>query len=337
MRELRGCPGAEHFCWWLRAWAPDATDDLRDEAGEHVELAAKATIGSLFPGFDTVAATGSAVRRLVGWRTSRFGHQVVTYEAVDGSRYDLIADINPDTGMLAHPTSMRSVGGTDLEVRDLADLDGVETGRLHRLFESAYRGADHGFLDRRLASLTTVCVAWADTTPVGFCATTGIDAADLPCVGRRTFTDGGITCIDPAAQRTGLGLAFGRQLSRTWDGDWPEITVNHFATPVSFHALLRVRSWAWPGNDIRQVTVALATPTHSQRLVGAAFAERGGATAYQADRWVIRTGQPAGETTTVATGLDPLYTQLFNRVDRAKGETLLGTFWADQPPAAWHR
>ena len=80
---------------------------------------------------------------------------------------------------------------------------------------------------------------------------------------------------------------------------------------------------------------SLANPTSCQRAVGAALAELGGATSYDADNWVMRTGQPAGASTTVPHDLHPEYAKLFAPVDRTRGDALLVVFWYNNPPPEW--
>ncbi len=332
MDVLKGCPGAAHFLWWLRAWTP-CTPPTSELEAEHVALSDGLSIETPLPGFHMVRTTERAVGRVLGWRTSRFGYQVVTYQGADGRTYDLVADLDPVTGRLAHPAVMPSINGIDLSIQGLGELGAADVARLHGLFEAAYTAADHNYLDWRFASLNTVITAWSGQSAVGFSAY-AIGEVDLPCVGHRTFSDGGITCIHPSAQGRSIGLAFGTSW-RLFDGVRPELALNHFATPVTLHAMLRVGSYQWPGNDISTVATALTAATPCQRAVGAEVARRAGAISYDATRWVLRTGHPAGETTTKPTGLDPLYTKIFEALDRTKGDTLLGVFWTVEPPAVW--
>jgi hypothetical protein len=106
---LDGCPGAEHFAWWLAAcWEGAAKTDLAS-VPEHLTLGDEGPSPEGFVDrFQDVATGDEAIVELIEWRTSRFGDQVVTYRSRNDRRYDLVASLDPTTGRLLGARSMRS-------------------------------------------------------------------------------------------------------------------------------------------------------------------------------------------------------------------------------------
>ena len=330
---LAGCPGGDHFAWWLDAWRP-GTVFAPAELLLHVIADVDRVIEADFE-FGQVAAGSRAVAEVAGWRVTRFSETVVTYRALDGRRYDLVAEVDGATGRLVRPRAMRSANGADLCRRPIAELTAKELAGIHEVFGAAYRDANHEWLDRRLRGLDGIGIGWRDEAMVGFVASSSARDVELPVIGHRRVTDGGITCIHPFAQGTGLANALGQAMIRSRPGGDPDIVVNHYATPVTLRAMFHIGHYTWPGNNIREAAAALASPAPCQRRVGAALAEQGGATAYDAEHWVLRGGQPAGDSVTDPVDLEPEYLQLFDHVDRSRGETLLGVFWITPPPPEW--
>jgi hypothetical protein len=330
---LDGCPAGEHFGWWLNAWRR-GSNVAPSELARHLEVTSDRVTDADFE-FGQVAAGGRAVAEVLGWRSTRFGSMVVTYRGDDGRLYDLVAEVDGVTGRLVRPRAMRSANGAEISVRPCADLSSDERAEIHDVFAEAYRDADHGWLDRRLDGLGSVGVGWRDGRIAGFVASSAAQKIELPLIGEQRVTDGGVTCIRPNAQGTGLANAIGQEMIRTRPGGDPDIVVNHYATPVTLRAMFHIGRYQWPGNNIHEAAATLATPTHSQRLVGAALAQRGGAIDYDADHWVLRGGQPAGESVTDPVDLEAEYDQLFRHIDRSRGDTLLGVFWITQPPPQW--
>ena len=104
---LGDCPGAEHFAWWLDAWSPGAGDssgDLRLHLVDDTDRVNDAAFE-----FARVAGGDRAVGGVVGWRATRFNQIVVTYHGLDGRNYDLVAEVDPATGLRVMELSERIV------------------------------------------------------------------------------------------------------------------------------------------------------------------------------------------------------------------------------------
>src|SRR5579884_4135084 len=118
--ELRNCPGADHFAWWLDAWSPGAADSS-DELALHLVEDTDRVNDAAFE-FSRVAGGDRAVAEVLGWRGTRFDEVVVTYRGLDGRNYDLVAEVEGATGRLIHPRAMRSANGADLTRRRVDEL-----------------------------------------------------------------------------------------------------------------------------------------------------------------------------------------------------------------------
>jgi hypothetical protein len=282
-----------------------------------------------------VRTSPQAVVEVVGWRTSAFGTQVVTYRAADSRLYDLVTRFDDTSGVIADFRTMRSANGADIGAQPIAELTDSEWEAVKACFVHAVRSADVGYLDRRFADLTTIGLAWRDGRLLGFSAV-GMREADLPFIGHRSFLDCGLTCVDPNAQEAGISNAVGTIAMQYAPFELPnEFALLNFATPVMLRAAFRFGRSSWPGTTIAEVAAAMASPTATQRAVGQAIADLYGASSYDADHWVMRASQPFGESGADPHDLEPEYADLFRHVDRGAGDTLLGTFWWSDPPPAW--
>lgn len=335
---LDGCPGAEHFAWWLAScWEGASRIDLVS-VGEHLALGDEGPPPEwLVDRFQDVATGDEAIVELIGWRTSRFGDQIVTYRSRDDRRYDLVASIDPATGRLLGGRPMRSANGVDIGAKPVAELTPHEWAGVHQVFEASFRDADPGFVERRVRQLPTIAMGWRDDEMLGFSAV-GVLQADMGPIGIHSYFDSGLLCIDPSAHNLGLSNAIGSLAIQATPGmNLPQFTLYHFATPVTLRASFRFGRVTWPGNTIQEVALAMASPTSCQKEVGSMMAELAGARSYDADHWVIHSAHPAGETTAVPADLEPEYAQLFAHVDTKQGDTLLGMFWWEEPPEHWFR
>jgi hypothetical protein len=333
--SLDGCPGTEHLVWLLTQWTPGAASVDPASIGDHFSLVDAPPPEALAAWWHQMATSNAAVAEVLGWRSSRFGQQVVTYRALDGRDYDYVSTVEPGTGRLVGSSPTRSANGVDIGATPVAALTDEDRAAVHVVFGTAFRDADHDALDDRLGKLQTVALGWRDTDLLGFAAV-GMREADLPVIGHRSFLDCGITCVDPAVRNRGLSNAIGSEAMRADPRDLPnEFALLHFATPVTLRAAFRFGRSTWPGTTIAEVAAALESPTSCQRAVGAALAELSGATEYDAEHWVLRAGRPMGDSTADPTDLEPEYAQLFTHVDPRRGDALLGVFWWIDPPSEW--
>ena len=77
------------------------------------------------------------------------------------------------------------------------------------------------------------------------------------------------------------------------------------------------------------------SPSDLQRQVGTAVAALYGTGHFDTDTFVCRgSGRPVG-TPVLEVQASEHETQLFNHVDRSRGDTLLALAWVSRPPARW--
>lgn len=335
--DLGDCPGREHVEWWLTATSVGATRVTAEDVDDHLGEGFGAPPGRMVEILQSIAGGPPGVVEVGEWRRGRFADAVVAYRGADGRDYDLVVTVDASTGKLALARSMRSAGGADVGYKDPADLTDDERAQVHRVFDNAFRGADHTYLERTLARMSSIGLGFRDDDVLGFCACTQAEL-ELPGLGRRIFNDAGLTCVDPGARLSGLSNAIGHMaLAGMKIIGMPDFAMLHYSTPVTVKATFSFTGGGagWPGKDIEEwVANYRMSPTANQRAAGTAIAEYLHAEEYDDEHWVlIGTGHPI-ESTAVP-NLEPAYLELFEHVDLDRGDQLLALFWQEPPPEWW--
>ena len=335
--NLGDCPGREHVEWWLTATRVGAAPVAAEDVADHLSDGFGAPPDRMVEILQSIAGGNQGMVEVGGWRTSRFADAVIAYRGADGRDCDLVITVDPSTGKLALARSMRSAGGADVGYKDPADLTPDERAQVHRVFDTAFRQADHSYLDRTLARMSSIGLGFRDQELLGFCTCTQAEL-DFPGLGRRIFNDAGLTCVDPAARLSGLTNGIGHMaLAGMKIIGMPDFAMLHYVTPVTAKGTFSfVGSGAgWPGSNIEEWVANYRTsPTINQRAAGQTIAAYLHAEDYDDEHWVlIGTGRPLQST--AVPNLEPAYFELFEHVDLNRGDQLLALFWPQPPPEWW--
>src|SRR5262249_44990780 len=145
----------------------------------------------------SISSGNQGVVAIGDWRKSRFADAVIAYRGADGRDCDLVITVDPPSGKLALARAMRSASAADVGYKDPADLTDDERAQVHRVFDTAFQQADHTYLERTLARMSSIGMGFRDQELLGFCTCTQAEL-DFPGLGRRIFNDAGLTCVDPA-------------------------------------------------------------------------------------------------------------------------------------------
>lgn len=217
------------------------------------------------------------------------------------------------------------------------DLTDADRARAHALFEVAYGGANHEYLDASIQRLGHVALAFvesdggADGWLVGF-AIGGARVLDLPRLGPSPVALAGVACVADEARRQGLfrrmemaavGAAF------TAAGVPPAervLACGRMAHPVSFRSM-RTQAGVVP--------VAGLVPSAWHQEVAQAVVKAYGAPGFDPVTFVCKgSGAPVGEPR-LDYEVEPEEWEVFRPVDRSRGDTLLGMCWTPDAPPGW--
>ena len=219
--------------------------------------------------------------------------------------------------------------GLEFEVLEAKALSSKKRGELLGLFEANYRHVNPTFLDKSLATLRHVALAYTNGLAVGF-ALAETRVMDLPRLPSQLVGLAGISCIAPELRRRGLffhlaALAFGA----TNVPETPRrLLCGRTAHPAAFRTISR-----FPG----AVPEAGRPPTPWQQEVGTAVAEAYGVHDFDPRTFVcIGDGQPIGYPR-IEFDVEPHEWKAFEPVDRDRGDSLLALSWVPDSPPGWER
>jgi hypothetical protein len=215
----------------------------------------------------------------------------------------------------------------EFEVFEAKALSTTKRDELLRLFEANYRQPNAAFLDRSLATLRHVALAYSNEVAVGF-ALAETRVIDLPRLPGQVVGLAGLSCIAPEFRRRGLfnqlaRLAFGltevpatRRL----------LLCGRTAHPAAFRTIGR-----FPG----AVPEAGRRPTPWQQEVGEAIARAYGVHEFDPETFVcVGDGHPIGYPR-IEFDVEPDEWKVFEPVDRDRGDSLLALGWVPNGPASW--
>lgn len=215
----------------------------------------------------------------------------------------------------------------EFAVREAHSLSDRERADLCHLFDANYRRANADFLEKSLQRLRHVATATRDGVAVGFgLAETRV--IDLPRLPAQVVRLAGICCIAPEVRRRGL---FG-ELERLAMTATPlpeggrHVICGRMAHPAAARTILRIPS---------SVPRAGVRPTSWQREVGEAIAEVYGVHAFDPETFVcVGPGRPIGYPR-IEVEVEPHEWEIFQPVDRERGDALLAVAWLPDAPPGW--
>jgi len=220
------------------------------------------------------------------------------------------------------------VSNLEVRVGASAATSPAEIEDVLRLFEACYRRANREYVERSLGTLRNVATARDGDLLVGFClGETRI--MEVPRLGAHTVALPGICCIARVWRRRGLS---GRLVG---------LSMGHEAPPTIGERLLIGARMAHPASSRRASRAQSVVPkrgirpTHWQQEVGWAVARAYGATDFDTEHFVIRgTGAPIGYPD-MEIDAEAEEWELFEHVDRDRGDALLTITWAPAAPPGW--
>jgi len=224
-------------------------------------------------------------------------------------------------------TVPRDLSGLDLTLKETAALSEEERRALLSLFQSSYRQANPSFLEKSLQTLRWAALAHQEGRPVGF-ALAETRVMDLPRLPGQVVSLAGICCVRKEHRRRGL---FGELERRAFTAQgMPEAPRRLFCGRMAHPAALRT---------IAQIPTVLPRvghrPTPWQQEVGQAIAAAYGVHGFDPETFVcIGSGEPIGSPD-IDQDVEPHEWELFEPVDRDRGDALLAIAWAPDVPPGW--
>jgi hypothetical protein len=218
--------------------------------------------------------------------------------------------------------------GVELTVASSDALSPSARDALQRLFAIAYDEADSEYLDRSLTTLPWVSMASAEGELVGF-SLGDLRELDLPGVGPTPCLLAGLACVDPRHRRHGL-FRYLSNLSLRAAGvpppDRVALGAGRMAHPASMR-MVAVAPTLVPKPGVR--------PSPLQRAVGQCVADAYGVTSFDPETFVCRgSGRPIGFPK-MRQDVEPHEWEVFEPVDRSRGDSLLALVWHGDPPDGW--
>ncbi len=215
----------------------------------------------------------------------------------------------------------------DFRVTGGCALSAQERGDLLSLFERSYRQADPSFLEKSLERLRYVATAARRGVLVGF-ALGETRLMKLPRLPAQTVSLAGIACVAPEFRRRGLFSKLG--LLALTPGAVPEtprrLVCGRMAHPAALRTIGRIPT-AVPKRGVR--------PTYWQQNVGRTIAEAYGVCGFDPTTFVcIGNGTPIGYPR-IELDVEPHEWDLFQPVDRDRGDALLTIAWVPDAPPGW--
>ena len=221
----------------------------------------------------------------------------------------------------------RDLSGLDLTVKETDALSEAERDTLLALFRSSYRQANPAFLEKSLQRLRFAALAHQGGSPVGF-ALAETRLMDLPRLPAQVVSLAGICCVEREHRRRGLfgeleRLAFS---AREVPAAPRRLFCGRMAHPAALRTIGRIPT-VLPRAGHR--------PTPWQQEVGQAIAEAYGVHGFDPETFVcIGTGEPIGYPD-IDQDVEPHEWELFEPVDRDRGDALLAIAWAPDTPPGW--
>lgn len=220
-----------------------------------------------------------------------------------------------------------SLSEFQFRVMPSSEAEAGDLAAIAELFKGAYRQANLAYLEKSLARLGYLALAYHEGQAAGF-ALGETRLMELPRLPDQVVALAGICCIGMAFRRRGL---FGRLEALALSAARAPraeraLSCGRMAHPASFRGMSRSPSVV-PKPGVR--------PTKWQKEVGQAVAEAYGVYGFDPETFVcIGNGTPIGyPVIDIEAGPDEW--QVFEAVDRDRGDSLLGISWGQNPPPGW--
>ncbi len=224
--------------------------------------------------------------------------------------------------------SEREFPGFEFRTLPTDALSAADLRLLAGLFDTCFRLADQAHLERVLGMLRFVSVTLHGETPAGF-SIGDVRVMDLPRLRQQNVMLGGLTCVVPEFQRRGLMIEMATRNIIASEPRWAErmLFCVRYGHPVAFRSVVARHESGVPRPGVR--------PTAWQREVGKAIADAYGVERFDPDTFVCRgAGSPIGYPV-VEIDVEPADWEVFRRVDRERGDSLLGIVWRPDGPPGW--
>lgn len=226
------------------------------------------------------------------------------------------------------PATERLFPGFAFRTLPIDSLGAAERRLLSELFDASFENADQVHLQALLKKLRTVSVAWCGDRAVGF-TMSDVRIMDLPRLPEQTVMLGALTCVLPEFHRQGVMMELGKRNLIESTQKWGQRTLicGRYLHPAVFRRVVGRSEAGVPRRGVR--------PTEWQQEVGRVIAEAYGVEDFNPETFVCRGhGTPIGHPI-IDLQLDPQDWEVFQQVDRDRGDSLLGIAWMPDPPAGW--
>jgi hypothetical protein len=206
-------------------------------------------------------------------------------------------------------------------------LTAAQRDHVFGLFDACYRQANHAYLEKSLARLRFVSLAASGGKPAGF----GLAEAqimDLPRLAQQTVILAGLSCVAPEFRRLGLFGRLEAQAIRASDLPWSDriLMCGRMAHPAAFRVM---------SSNPTAVPAPARCPTPWHREVGQAIADAYGVETFDPEHFVcVGSGTPIGFPI-LDLDLEPWEWEVFQHIDRERGDSLLGIAWSPDAPPGW--
>ena len=206
-----------------------------------------------------------------------------------------------------------------------ADLTSAQQATLRALFEESYRDADADYLRAALGHLHTIALAWHDDALVGF-SLGEIRHLDLPRLPGQLVSLGGLACVAATFRRRGVMQALQGRALMAGPVDGPVLACGRMAHPATYRQLSHLHG---------AVPKLAAPPSPWHQDVGRAVAAAYGILRFDPTTFVCAgRGRPIGHPVLDVEATAEEWA-LFERIDRTRGESLLGMGWIGAVPPGW--
>lgn len=225
--------------------------------------------------------------------------------------------------------SRGSTTGADLrfDVQSTPAVANDERAEILALFDATYREANQAWLEQSLTKFRFLATVREAGALAGF-ALGETRVLDLPGLPRQPVAMAGICCVDERFRRRGLfrrletaaflaaGIELGPRL----------LSCGRVAHPASFRTMT-----THPSHVPRRGKA----PTAWQREVGAAVAAAYGVAKFDPETFVCRGGGSPIGFPVLDLEVEPREWEAFAKVDRSRGDSLLGLCWFPDAPPGW--
>lgn len=216
----------------------------------------------------------------------------------------------------------------DIAVYRSDELPEQDLSQIHLLFGSIYRDANHDYLDKSLRTLNHVAIAKEQGTLVAFGIGDSIQTQLPGLVDLQTVILGGIGCVAPQYRRQRL-FGYLEQLATRASDVIKEgtrvLSCGRMAHPAGFHSMSRNPT----------VVPKFNVPVSQwQKEIGLRIAELYDVSLDPVTFVVKGDGTPIGYPNIKVDVPDSEW-RVFDKVDRDRGDSLLGIAWSPDAPQGW--